>query len=91
MGAPEGWPDISGWLPRRADGHLDGRILGIETKRPGEKPTELQIDWMRRINADGGAAFWCDDVVACQATIVKLRLGWSVWMDEKGEWRLIEP
>lgn len=62
-GAPEGWPDITAWLPN------DGRFLGIEVKRPGEMPTAAQLATLRRINADGGVAFWTDNVGIAHATL----------------------
>jgi hypothetical protein len=47
--SPAGTPDVIGWL-------RDGRFLGIEVKRPGEKPTEIQEECRRRIIAAGGVA-----------------------------------
>ena len=39
----------------------DGRILFVELKRPGNKPTELQLREIERIKANGVAAIWADD------------------------------
>ena len=35
---------------------IDGRCFGFEVKRPGGKPTPLQEETIRRINAAGGTA-----------------------------------
>lgn len=42
-----GLPDIVGML-------RDGRILAIEVKRPGEKPTEEQADFLAMVREAGG-------------------------------------
>ena len=69
QGIPEGSPDIIGWLPK------DGRFLGIEVKRPGEKPTAEQLAWLDRINGDGAVGFWCDDVGVCHAILARVVKG----------------
>jgi len=45
-----GLPDIIAVAPG------SGRLLGIEVKRPGGRPTELQKATLARINAAGGVA-----------------------------------
>ena len=35
---------------------INGRFYGFEVKRPGEKPTKLQEQAIRKINAAGGIA-----------------------------------
>jgi hypothetical protein len=85
QGAPEGWPDITGWLPK------DGRFLGIEVKRPGERPTDAQVNWMRRINEDGGVAFWCDNLGVCHAILVKVMKGWRIEMGDNAACLLRPP
>lgn len=47
---PPGSSDIIGILP-------GGRFLAIEVKRPGHEPTEIQKEFMDKINALGGLAF----------------------------------
>lgn len=44
--APEGWPDLTGYLP-------NGRFLGIEVKRPGQKPSAAQFLFGRKAAAAG--------------------------------------
>ena len=87
-GAPKGWLDITGWMPcRRGPGlptELDGRFLGIETKRPRERPDEHQIATMRNINRDGGVAFWTDDIEVCEVILRRVMSGWTVGVDEDG-------
>ena len=48
-------PDIMGQM-------RDGRVLGIEVKKPGEKPTKEQVDFLGTININNGLADWCDSV-----------------------------
>ena len=56
----KGISDIIGCLP-------DGRFLAIEVKRPGNKPSIEQADFLARVNAMGGLgliAYSIDDVAA---------------------------
>lgn len=39
-----------------------GRFIGIEVKREGGKPTQLQLDELSKIRAAGGFSFVCDSV-----------------------------
>ena len=39
-----------------------GKILFLEIKRPGEKPTALQLHELQQIRSAGGNADWCDSV-----------------------------
>lgn len=53
-GAKAGWPDVTGCI--------NGRFLGIEVKKPGERPTEDQYATLRRIQDKGGLAIWADSL-----------------------------
>lgn len=48
-----------GYLNGVADilGIYNGKLLAIEVKRPGQKPTELQDVFLARIKEHGGIAF----------------------------------
>ena len=46
----KGVPDILGVLP-------DGRFLGIEVKRKGNKPTQEQLDFIHKANLKGALCF----------------------------------
>lgn len=48
-----GLSDIMGQLK-------DGRMLAIEVKVPGKKPTEEQYDFLRTVALNNGLAFWAD-------------------------------
>lgn len=50
-----GLPDIIGQLK-------DGKILGIEVKTPGNKPTPIQNEQLTLMLVNNGAAGWCDSV-----------------------------
>lgn len=41
---------------------VNGRFVAIEVKRPGEKPTGLQKQFIDAINLIGGLAFWTDNL-----------------------------
>lgn len=47
-----------------------GRVLFLEVKRPGEKPTQLQEHELQLIRDAGGTAVWVDSV---ELGIVTLR------------------
>ena len=51
-----GWPDITGVLPPH------GKALWIEVKRPGQRPTKLQMYRLKRLKRAGAVAFWTDNV-----------------------------
>ena len=54
IGIP-GMPDIMGQM-------RDGRILGIEVKKPGDIPKPIQDDFLNMIHKNGGVCGWCDCV-----------------------------
>jgi hypothetical protein len=54
IGVP-GMPDILGQM-------RDGRLLGIEVKKPGEKPRKEQQDFLDMISVNNGVSGWCDSV-----------------------------
>lgn len=41
---------------------IKGRFVAIEVKRPGEKPSHLQENFINAINSIGGFAFWADNL-----------------------------
>ena len=41
---------------------IKGRFVAIEVKRPGQKPSSLQINFIDAINKIGGFAFWADNL-----------------------------
>lgn len=42
-------------------GVYKGRLVAIEVKRPGKKPSLFQVAFMQRVKECGGVAFVCDD------------------------------
>lgn len=50
---PAGWPDLTGYHPHT------GKIITIEVKRPGMRPTAEQAAWLELIGRVGHAA-WFD-------------------------------
>lgn len=55
-GIPEDFPDLLGSIPPH------GVMLSIEVKRPGNKPTKGQREFLERRRREGGVAFWADSV-----------------------------
>ncbi len=51
-----GQADLWGIQPKTA------RHCEIEIKRPGQKPTEAQLEWLRTCQSLGGIAFWCNSI-----------------------------
>ena len=39
-----------------------GQVVFIEVKGPGKKPTELQYREIKKLLAQGVAAYWCDSL-----------------------------
>jgi len=46
-----------------------GHFLALECKRPGEKPTEPQMLFLRQVERFGGCAGWFDSVEACERVL----------------------
>lgn len=40
----------------------DGRLLAIEVKRPGKKPTEEQVEFLDAVSDANGVAGWVDSI-----------------------------
>ena len=41
---------------------IKGRFVAIEVKKPGGKPSALQLQFIAAINNIGGLAFWADNL-----------------------------
>lgn len=41
---------------------IRGRFVAIEVKKPGNKPSALQDNFIKAINSIGGFAFWADNL-----------------------------
>jgi hypothetical protein len=48
-----------------------GHFLALEAKRPGQKPTEPQMLFLRMVEAHGGCSGWFDSVDALEAILNK--------------------
>ncbi len=53
--AKAGLPDIMGCTPQ-------GKFIGIEVKRPGQKPKPIQMAYINAINSIGGIGMWATSV-----------------------------
>ena len=51
----KGMPDIMGQM-------RNGKLLGIEVKKPNEKPKPEQLEFLDMISRNGGVSGWCCDV-----------------------------
>ena len=74
QGAPEGWPDITGWMPK------SGKMLLIEVKVPGERPTQTQYNTMYMLQVSGGVALWCTSVDECHSYFQAIDKGYAVYI-----------
>lgn len=63
---PAGIPDILGCYR--------GRLFGIETKMPGNKPSEIQRYRMREMRKAGGYVDWVDSVEKARTFMATLRV-----------------
>lgn len=54
MSQPKGVSDILGIY--------EGKLLAIEIKRPGREPSDDQLEFLAKVNAQGGIGFWTDNV-----------------------------
>lgn len=63
-----GCSDVIGQMKPLSPGGA-GAFLALEVKRPGQKPTEPQMLFLRMVQANGGCAGWCDSVEACEGVI----------------------
>lgn len=41
---------------------IKGRFVAIEVKRPGNKPSAAQLQFIAAVNSIGGLAFWADNL-----------------------------
>ena len=41
---------------------IKGRFVAIEVKKPGGKPSALQLQFIAAVNNIGGLAFWADNL-----------------------------
>ena len=55
-GLPTGFPDLLGAIPG------SGRMIVIEVKRPGKKPTDIQGYFLTLFREIGVIAFWADSL-----------------------------
>jgi len=70
-----GMADIFGKLP-------DGRSFELEFKRPGNRPTRRQFDWLKSQNSEHCVAFWVDDVQTLEIIAKRLMRGFRIWWDD---------
>lgn len=73
-----GASDILGALP-------DGRIIAVEIKRPGNRPTTAQIAFLQTVQARRGVALWTDDAGKLDTILRWLLAGNQVVLGADGE------
>lgn len=85
-----GQADLWGKLP-------DGRHFELEVKRPGNRPTQAQVDWLTAMNGRGrdrSVAFWADSLADVEQVFRRVMDGWRVVYDHNprpGDYRLEAP
>lgn len=61
----------------------DGRHWEVEVKRPGNKPTPKQLEWLRNMTARGAVAYWTDcPATAGRVAAALLGGGRIVWLSD---------
>lgn len=73
-----GQSDIAGILP-------SGRFICIETKRPRNRPTPLQIAWMREVIQHKGVAFWVTSAKMLDQLLNHIVHGGTITVEETGD------
>ena len=53
---------------------IKGRFVGIEVKRPGQKPKPIQEAFLDAINKKGGIGLWADNLDKVKDTLKKENL-----------------
>ncbi len=62
----------------------DGRMLAVEIKREGQKPSAGQVAFMAIVNSKGGVGFWVDNARYLELVLDHVLKGASVEADEMG-------
>lgn len=79
----KGMADIGGITP-------GGRAIQVEVKRPGQLPSQDQVDWLNRVSAAGGIAMLAtsvDDVADLyEAVRMAEQDSWSGWQRVAPPW-----
>ena len=78
----QGDPDYRATLP-------GGRRLGLEIKRPGQRPTPGQMAKLRALNEEGAVGLWVDDSIKFLLWMREILWGARVEIDEWGEVHII--
>ena len=60
-----------------------GRVLFVELKATGKKPTEAQVRDHERRRAAGAEVVWLDSTGAVDRVVGNLEAKWPLWVDEE--------
>ena len=63
----------------------------IEVKRPGNKPTGLQLHWLKEMHALGCVAFWSDSANDAERVAKAIKAGGVIVWDEGSEFHVEMP
>lgn len=84
-----GDPDLTGIIP---SGPHRGKRIDVEVKRPGKRPSPIQMKRLREIIDSGGIAFWIDDGYRALHVFRRIIVdGWTVEIDERGVPFVVSP
>lgn len=64
-----------------------GRVLFVELKATGKKPTDAQVRDHERRRAAGAEVVWLDSIEAADTVIFAVHR--SVWVDADEDWKVI--
>ena len=72
-----GSSDLLAVLPASRHGDAPGRLLAVECKRPGGKPSPLQAAFLERVRAAGGVGLVADSVASLERQLAELGYSWG--------------
>lgn len=73
--AEKGQSDLYGFIPKRGGQHFE-----CEIKRPGERPTLEQVEWLLKCHWAGTVAFWVSSAEECERVARRINEGgWLIY------------
>jgi hypothetical protein len=78
----KGQADLYGMLPRSHG----NRHVELEVKTDGERPTPLQLDWLKMMHALGAVAWWTDNINDAERVAEAVMCGGRIVWNEKDFW-----
>lgn len=81
----KGMADLYGWVIKT------GQHVEVEIKAKGNRPTELQLAWLKECGRLGAIAFWGDDVNLIERVAVAILSGGTLEWHDDGDFDILMP